>query len=260
MGFSNRSLVALVASLAGVSVALSLNRANIACAQDGSTRPLTRSTPESSTGTASYQAMLDTAVGITVTSAPRPGASARGASSRAIKEKIASLESVHSSANYGTGVIFRAPNLVLTSARLVQGARGIRVSSLLHRGGVSASVLAVDKATGLAVLKTVERLGQPASLPARGVALGDAVVAACGSGGMRPSLNWSHIAAVDRAILAGSNLLTVAQLDGYFARGCEGGPVFDPSGQLVGVILHWPVNLVPASQTPGDVLQIMSHP
>jgi len=147
-------------------------------------------------------------------------------------------------ANYGAGVIFERPNLVLTSARLVRNARGILLFGPFARG-TWAEVAVVDTQTGLALLRAKRVLGEGQARPARqGVQVGDDLLVAGCPQALDPSLARPMVSAAGRR-LAEAPGVPALQLQGLTSPGYEGAPAFTTSGELVGIVISWPVYLDP---------------
>jgi S1-C subfamily serine protease len=139
----------------------------------------------------------------------------------------------------GTGVVIDADGLVATNSHVVEG--GGRVVATLPSGeSVEAAVLGTDEALDLAVID----VGVGGLVPARfgcsaELKVGQTVVAlgnALALGG-EPSASTGIVAAVDREIStpSGRTYTRLIQIDVATNEGQSGGPVFDDTGQVVGI-------------------------
>jgi serine protease Do len=138
----------------------------------------------------------------------------------------------------GSGFVFSAEGLVLTSRHVVAGARAVFVDVLGH-GTVPAEVVGHDDAVDLTVLRVPLRGLVPLALgDSRTLRVGDPVVAA--GSPFRLSHSWSA------GIVSGLHRRQVAvdprayedfiQTDAAANLGSSGGPLLDASGRVVGVL------------------------
>ena len=146
----------------------------------------------------------------------------------------------------GTGMILTSSGEVLTNNHVIEGATSIRVTIPGSGAVYSAIVVGADPTHDVALIQLKGASGlTPVTLGASSdLRVGERVVAignAFGRGGT-PSISSGTVAALDRTITAGGGiggqerLHGVIQLDATISPGESGGPLADPSGQVVGMI------------------------
>lgn len=159
----------------------------------------------------------------------------------AVGDSVVSIQvSSDSSAGEGSGVIFDSKGNILTNDHVVANARQVYVT--LADGRVfEATVIGTDPATDLAVIQienapdnlTVATLGDSST-----VGVGDPVAAIGNPMGLASTLTTGVVSALDRptAPSSGEGAVTNAiQIDAAINPGNSGGPVFNDSGQVVGI-------------------------
>ncbi|HKY77625.1 MAG TPA: trypsin-like peptidase domain-containing protein [Acidimicrobiia bacterium] len=149
-------------------------------------------------------------------------------------------------AGAGTGMVISADGLVLTNHHVIEGARAIRVTLVSTGRSYSATVVGSDPDHDIAVIriKGVSGLTPIALGDSSDVRLGDGVVAvgnARGSGGA-PEVATGSVTGLNRTIIAsdedGTNATTLTgmiQTNAPLQPGYSGGPLFNLSGQVIGV-------------------------
>ncbi|WP_127996692.1 Do family serine endopeptidase [Piscinibacter defluvii] len=134
----------------------------------------------------------------------------------------------------GSGFIVSSDGLVLTNAHVVREAREVNVK-LADRREFSAKVLGSDPVTDVAVLRIAAknlptvRLGDPARLE-----VGDPVLAIGAPFGFEQSATQGIVSAKGRS-LPGDAVVPFIQTDAAVNPGNSGGPLFDGSGNVVGI-------------------------
>jgi serine protease Do len=134
----------------------------------------------------------------------------------------------------GSGFIVGADGIVLTNAHVVQGASEVTVK-LTDRREFRAKVLGADPATDIAVLRIeaknlpVVKLGDPAA-----TRVGDWVVAIGSPFGFENSVSAGIVSAKGRS-LPGETYVPFLQTDVAVNPGNSGGPLFNLSGEVVGI-------------------------
>ena len=146
----------------------------------------------------------------------------------------------------GTGIVLSSSGMVLTNNHVVHGATSISVTDVGNGRTYGATVVGTDvtddiaviKLTGASGLATV-RIGSSAS-----VQVGDAVVALGNAGGVggTPSVSTGSVTALDQTITASDasagtseQLTGLIQTNATLQPGDSGGPLANPSGQVIGI-------------------------
>ena len=137
----------------------------------------------------------------------------------------------------GSGFIIGSDGLILTNAHVVKEAKDVIVK-LQDRREYTAKVLGVDTATDIAVLKIdakglpTVRFGQPARLM-----VGDYVLAIGAPYGLDQTATSGIISAKGRSLPSegGENFVPFLQTDAAVNPGNSGGPLFDASGNVIGI-------------------------
>ena len=141
-----------------------------------------------------------------------------------------------STASSGTGFVISADGEILTNYHVVKGAETLTVT-LSDGTQYPATVLGYEEASDVALLK-IEATGLPT------VTLGDSdslsvgtEVAAIGNplGELTYSLTVGYVSAKDRAINTDGTPINMMQIDAAINPGNSGGPLFDMSGNVVGI-------------------------
>lgn len=134
----------------------------------------------------------------------------------------------------GSGFIVGADGLILTNAHVVKDAKEVTVR-LADRRELVARVLGSDATTDIAVLRVdaknlpVVRLGDPKALM-----VGDPVLAIGAPYGLEQTATAGIVSAKARS-LPGDAFVPFIQTDAAVNPGNSGGPLFDGSGQVVGI-------------------------
>ncbi len=134
----------------------------------------------------------------------------------------------------GSGFIVTPDGLVLTNAHVVKDAKTVTVR-LSDRREFSAKVLGLDAATDIAVLRIAAtglptvRLGD-----AEALMVGDPVLAIGAPFGLEQSATAGIVSAKGRS-LPGDAFVPFIQTDAAVNPGNSGGPLFDGSGNVVGI-------------------------
>jgi serine protease Do len=134
----------------------------------------------------------------------------------------------------GSGFIISSDGLILTNAHVVREAKDVTVK-LSDRREFNAKVLGSDAATDIAVLRInakdlpVVRLGDPNQLE-----VGDPVLAIGSPFGFEQTATQGIVSAKGRS-LPGDAVVPFIQTDAAVNPGNSGGPLFDGSGQVVGI-------------------------
>ncbi len=146
----------------------------------------------------------------------------------------------------GTGMILTSSGEVLTNNHVIEGATSIRVTIPSSGDTYSATVVGADPTHDVALIQLERASGlTPVSLgTSSDLRVGERLVAignALGRGGT-PAISTGTVVALDQTITAGGGssgperLHGVIQIDATISPGESGGPLADPSGQVVGMI------------------------
>ena len=134
----------------------------------------------------------------------------------------------------GSGFIISSDGLILTNAHVVREAKEVTVK-LNTRREYTAKVIGIDTSTDIAVLKIdasglpVVRLGDSKSLE-----VGDPVLAIGAPYGLEETATQGIVSAKGRS-LPGDAIVPFIQTDAAVNPGNSGGPLFDGTGQVVGI-------------------------
>ena len=134
----------------------------------------------------------------------------------------------------GSGFIVSADGLILTNAHVVRDAKEVTVK-LSDRREFAAKVLGSDPVTDIAVLRIdakdlpTVRLGDPSQLE-----VGDPVLAIGAPYGLEQTATQGIVSAKGRS-LPGDSVVPFIQTDAAVNPGNSGGPLFDGSGEVVGI-------------------------
>jgi serine protease Do len=134
----------------------------------------------------------------------------------------------------GSGFVVSPDGLILTNAHVVDGAKQVTVKLSDHRE-FRATVLGADKTSDIAVLKIdsrglpTVRLGNSDQL-----AVGDYVLAIGEPFGLEETATAGIVSAKGRA-LPGDGYVPFIQTDAAVNPGNSGGPLFNASGEVVGI-------------------------
>ena len=149
-------------------------------------------------------------------------------------------------AGAGTGMVISSDGLVLTNHHVIEGARSIRVRLVSTGRSYSATLVGSDPDHDIAVIRIrgVSGLTPIALGDSSDIRLGDGVVAvgnARGSGGAAEVATGS-VTGLNRTIIAsdddGTNATTLTgmiQTNARLQPGYSGGPLFNTSGEVIGV-------------------------
>ena len=145
----------------------------------------------------------------------------------------------------GTGVILTSNGEILTNNHVVQGATKITVTVVSTGRSYTANVVGTDATDDVAVLQLSNASGlSTAKLSSDTVSVGDAVTAVGNAGGTggTPTAAEGQVTALNQSITAadesGSNpeqLTGMIQVDADIQAGDSGGPLYDSSGEVVGI-------------------------
>ncbi|MFC5181409.1 S1C family serine protease [Actinomadura harenae] len=148
----------------------------------------------------------------------------------------------------GTGIILDRTGLVLTNNHVIQGATSIKATDTRTHKVYTARVVGYDKSNDVAVIKLtgVKSAGlKPAAFGDSGkVAEGDPVTAKGNAGGKggAPKVAKGKVTSLDQAVIAkddsdGSSekLSGLIETDAAIRPGDSGGPLFNASGEVVGM-------------------------
>ncbi len=134
----------------------------------------------------------------------------------------------------GSGFVVKPDGVILTNAHVVEGATEVRVK-LTDRRELPARVVGIDKTTDVAVLKVdardlpTVRVGDPTQ-----VRVGEWVLAIGSPFGFENSATAGIVSARGRA-LPDEGYVPFIQTDVAVNPGNSGGPLFDTSGQVIGI-------------------------
>lgn len=140
---------------------------------------------------------------------------------------------------FGSGFVYSADGLIATNNHVVEGASKIYVTLNGSEERYEATVVGTDSYSDLAIIKidktglTPVTFGSSSSLR-----LGDTVFAIGSpySGLFANSVSSGIISGLDRQMVLNSATQTFLQTDAAVNPGNSGGPMFNSSGQLVGII------------------------
>jgi serine protease Do len=134
----------------------------------------------------------------------------------------------------GSGFIVRSDGVILTNAHVVRDAQHVTVKLADHRE-YRAKVLGLDTATDVAVLK-IEAHDLPVVRLANSdqLAVGDYVLAIGAPYGLEETATAGIVSAKGRS-LPGDSYVPFIQTDVAVNPGNSGGPLFDATGEVVGI-------------------------
>ncbi|HEV2309637.1 MAG TPA: trypsin-like peptidase domain-containing protein, partial [Acidimicrobiia bacterium] len=145
----------------------------------------------------------------------------------------------------GTGMIIAANGLVLTNNHVVADETSISVRSVTTGHTFGASVVGYDATDDVALVQLKGASGLPVITPAKAgpLLIGQPVVAIGNAGGQggTPSATGGVVAAVNQTVTATDNgqnpetLHGMIETDAPIQPGDSGGPMVNPSGQVVGM-------------------------
>ena len=142
----------------------------------------------------------------------------------------------HPTASIGSGVIFDPQGYVATNAHVVDNAEIITIT-LQDGTSIDAKVIGVDEFTDLAVLELdsdrtfpYARFGNSDS-----VRVGDLAIALGNPFGLQHSASLGIISAKHRDNIMSESNVPLIQTDAAINRGNSGGPLFNISGEIVGI-------------------------
>lgn len=204
-----------------------------------------------------------TAVGVATPSSPfvRGGATSRPATdgtpsspngSTATTASFSGIVDINTELGYqngmaaGTGMVLTASGEVLTNNHVIDGSTKITVTAVDTGRSYTAHAVGTDPTDDVAViqLEGASKLSTVTTATASTVAVGDAVVAVGNAGGRggTPSSVSGSVVAVGQSITAsdenGANAETLTDLieiDAPIEAGDSGGPLFNDSGQVIGM-------------------------
>ena len=135
----------------------------------------------------------------------------------------------------GSGFIVSADGLILTNAHVVRDAKDVTVK-LSDRREFMARVLGSDPTTDVAVLRIdakdlpTVRLGD-----VRTIEVGDPVLAIGAPYGLEQTATQGIVSAKGRSLPGDNTVVPFIQTDAAVNPGNSGGPLFDASGQVIGI-------------------------
>ncbi len=135
----------------------------------------------------------------------------------------------------GSGFIISSDGLILTNAHVVREAKDVTVK-LSDRREFTAKVLGSDPTTDIAVLKVnatnlpTVRIGDT-----RQIEVGDPVLAIGAPYGLEQTATSGIVSAKGRSLPGDNTVVPFIQTDAAVNPGNSGGPLFDGSGQVVGI-------------------------
>ncbi|NQX29324.1 trypsin-like peptidase domain-containing protein [Microbacteriaceae bacterium VKM Ac-2854] len=157
---------------------------------------------------------------------------------------IVSTLGYESAASAGTGMILTSDGMILTNNHVVEGATSIEVTVESTGETYTATVVGTDATNDVAVLQLQDASGlTPVSFDTSGVTAGDAITAVGNAEGTGDLVAASGtVTATDQSITtqaegsaASESLTGLIQLDADIVSGDSGGPLFNASGQVVGI-------------------------
>ena len=179
----------------------------------------------------------------------RSGTSASVALATANQQKgvvtIVSVLKYQNAESAGTGMVLTANGEILTNNHVVNGATSITVTVASNGQSYRADVVGTDPSDDVAVLQlrnasnlTTAKIGD-----STGVSVGDSIVGvgnAGGTGTLRASTGTvtavnRSITATDESGQAGERLTGLIQVNAEIISGDSGGPLYDSSGNIIGM-------------------------
>ena len=144
----------------------------------------------------------------------------------------------------GSGFVFDKAGYIVTNYHVVEGAGSIRVT-FSNNQSINARLVGSDPSTDLAVLKVNMKASALTPLPlgdSDAVEVGDSVVAIGNPFGLSRTATAGIVSALQRQITAPEDALGnqyaidhVIQTDAPINKGNSGGPLINPSGEVIGV-------------------------
>ena len=139
----------------------------------------------------------------------------------------------------GTGWVYDTSGHIVTNEHVIDGASSVKVT-FADGSTATATVVGKDISTDLAVLKVSGDTSKlvPLSLgDSNALAVGDPVVAIGNPFGLTDTVTSGIVSALNREIEAPNNepIEGAIQTDAAINHGNSGGPLFDMSGQVVGI-------------------------
>jgi S1-C subfamily serine protease len=144
----------------------------------------------------------------------------------------------------GTGIVLTSSGEVLTNNHVIEGASGIRVTSVGTGATYTAAVVGHDRTNDIALLQLEGASGLPTAElgDSKQVAAGDEIVVIgnAGGDGGEPTAADGTVSAVDRSIVvmgqAGAQRLRgLIEVAANVQTGQSGGPTVDAAGKVIGV-------------------------
>lgn len=142
----------------------------------------------------------------------------------------------------GSGFVVSEDGYILTNFHVVEEAynRGLKIEVVTYDGAqYTASIVGVEAANDIAVLKIdAEGLSPAVFGDSDTLLVGDTVYAVGNPlGELEFSMSTGHVSALDRAIKTQENEeINMFQIDAAVNEGNSGGPVFDTSGKVIGIV------------------------
>ncbi len=142
----------------------------------------------------------------------------------------------------GSGFIISGDGFILTNYHVVEEAyiRGLNIEVITYDGEkYNASIVGVEPANDIAVLKIdAEGLNAAEFGDSDSLLVGDTVYAVGNPlGELEFSMSTGHVSALDRVINTQENeAINMFQIDAAVNEGNSGGPVYDASGRVIGIV------------------------
>ena len=141
----------------------------------------------------------------------------------------------------GSGVIIDDEGLIMTAAHVVQTADAIQVK-FADGETVLAQVVSSVRAADVALLK-VEKIPESAAVAKMGdsdaVKTGSVSLVIGAPLGVEHSLSVGHVSGkANRPMIVGGTPLRLIQTDAAINHGNSGGPMFNPEGEVIGIVSH----------------------
>ena len=137
----------------------------------------------------------------------------------------------------GSGFIISADGYVVTNYHVIDKATGVSITT--HGGqSLKATVVGYDSANDIALLKVAgENMPFVTLGSSDKMAVGDQVVAIGNPlGDLTSTLTVGYISAKDRVLSTDGSVINMLQTDAAINAGNSGGPLFNMSGEVIGII------------------------
>jgi TPR repeat protein len=157
----------------------------------------------------------------------------------------------------GTGVFVSSQGLIVTAAHVIEGASKVEVC--LPGGNRTATVMEIDSKNDLAILR-IRGSGYPAAplIPSRNINLGQSVFTIgfpnTDIQGASPKFTKGEISSLNGM----RDEPTQWQISVPVQSGNSGSPLFDESGNVVGIVVS-KLNAIETAKTTGDLIQNVNY-